>query len=100
MSLDRIDIIDNCDVCPDKGKGLCGACKFSRPAPMETKQLDNFTCISCATCPNFQNNCRGWNDGKLCVRYGDCMECMNRDEYICCDNCIHNKNTGAESDDE
>lgn len=101
VSLDRIETIDNCDVCPDKGKGICGACIFSKPAPMaDSKETDNFTCKNCSSCPNFKNECKGWNDGKICIRYGECAECMNNDESICCEICVHRKNTGVEDDDE
>lgn len=97
-NLESIEPILSCDDCPDKGQDrkLCGACKHN----ILSKTVDNFTCRNCATCANFKNNCMGWNDNKICIRYGNCTECMNNDEDMCCDICVYCKEREVNEDED
>ena len=88
----QIEAIDSCEECPDQDRTKCGKCRFNN-------RRDNFTCKECSMCAHFQNNCRDWNNGRLCGKYGDCMSCMNSGEFICCDICVYRKK-GSEDNDE
>lgn len=91
-SLSQIEAIGSCEECPETDKAKCGKCKFNE------RRQDNFTCRECSLCANYKNNCRDWNNGRRCSKYGSCMDCMNSGEYICCDICVHRK--GSEDDDK
>lgn len=97
-ALENIEIISSCDECPDKDqdKRLCGSCKYNRLNQMQ----DNFTCVNRASCPNIKNDCKGWNDQKICIRYGNCADCMNNDEDICCDICVYRKEREVNEDED
>lgn len=88
----QIEAINSCKECPETNKLNCGGCIYSE------HRRDNFTCKECAACSNFKNDCRDWNNGKRCDKYGKCWDCMNSDEYICCDICVYSK--GSKDDDE
>lgn len=90
--LNQVEVIGSCGECPETDKRKCGGCIYN------AHKRDNFTCRECAACANFCNDCKGWNGGKLCDKYGSCFSCMNSDEYICCDVCIYSK--GSTDNDE
>lgn len=92
-ALAQVEVISSCRECPETDRRNCGACIFN------VSRRDVFTCKSCKTCANFQNDCKDWNSGKLCLNYGDCTLCMNEDD-ICCEQCIYQKEVRDKENDE
>ncbi len=93
VPLEYIAVIDNCEKCPNskvKSKDKCERCSLFSKAAF----TDCFACEERETCPEFKNECKGYNGGRLCVKYGQCTNCENLGEDICCDDCIHAKNKG------
>ena len=87
VPLESVKPVASCDECPNKdskSKNHCGSCRF-----ISDKLEDKFICISSNSCTLYENKCR--KEGSLCSKYGECSNCMIDGEYICCDECIYNK---------